>query len=160
MTVIDQICDLVIKQGPNESIAGGLRKVIPQQRPRTFPDDYFFMTELTNPTEAYFLRKNPDFHTPEELGRKLARGTQLHNIASYWFMNLPSFLVDEGTVDGALVDIEGVRGRIDYLIGEYIIEFKSKDENPTTEKEVIDYYANDLEQLVFYAAIHPPASDN
>ena len=42
MTVIDQICELVAKQGPNESIAGGLRKAIPEQRPRTFPDNYFF----------------------------------------------------------------------------------------------------------------------
>ena len=145
MTVIDQICSLVFQKSCNETLAGGLRSVIPQQRPRTFPDNYFFMTELVNPAEAYYLRLNPSFQTPEELGRKLARGTHLHNLASYWFRNLPDFLVDEGTVDGALVGIEGVRGRIDYLIGDSIVEFKTKDENPVTPQEIIHDYPNDLD---------------
>ena len=160
MTVIDQICELVTNMGPNESIAGGLRTAIPEQRQRTFPDSYFFMTELTNPVEAFYLRQHSEFRTPRDLGRKLARGTQLHNLASYWFRNLPDFIVDEGTLDGALVNIEGVRGRIDYLIGDSIIEFKSKDSNPETPEEVIEYYVNDLEQLVFYAAIHPQHPTN
>ena len=155
MTIIDQICELVEKKGPNETIAGGLRESIPERRQRTFPDSYFYMTELTNPVEAFYLRQHPEFCTPPNLGRKLARGTQLHNLACYWFRELPDFIVDEGTLDGALVDIDGVRGRIDYLIGDSIIEFKSKDSNPETPEEVLQYYVNDLEQLVFYAAIHP-----
>lgn len=155
MTVIDQICELVEKKGPNETVAGGLRASITERKQRTFPDSYFYMTELTNPVEAFYLRRHPEFRTPPDLGRKLARGTQLHNLAAYWFRELPDFIVDEGTVDGAFVDIEGVRGRIDYLIGNSIIEFKSKDSNPVTSEEVFSYYVNDLEQLVFYAAIHP-----
>lgn len=155
MTVINRIYELVTNVSPNESIAGGLRESIPEQRPRAFPDTYFFATELTNPVEAFYLRKHPNFRMPEDLGRKLARGTQLHNLASYWFRELPNFIVDEGTVDGALMDIEGVRGRIDYLIGSSIIEFKSKNDNPETPNDVTKYYVNDLEQLVFYAIIHP-----
>jgi hypothetical protein len=141
--------------GPNEAVAGGLRESIPKRREWTFPDKYYYMTELTNPVEAFYRRQNPDFQAPRELGRKLARGNMLHNLASYWFRELPDFVVDEGTVDGAFVDIDGVRGRIDYLIGDSIIEFKSKDENPEDVDEVLRYYVNDLEQLVFYAAIHP-----
>lgn len=155
MTIIDQICELVQHMGPNETVAGGLRTSIQERKERTFPDKYYFMTELTNPVEAFYRRHNPKFQTPPKLGRKLARGTQLHNLVSYWFRELPDFMVDEGTVDGAVMDIDGVRGRIDYLIGNSIIEFKSKDKNPENTDEILRYYVNDLEQLVFYAAIHP-----
>jgi len=80
MTVIDQIRELVTNMGPNESIAGGLRASISKQRQRTFPDSYFFLTELINPVEAFYLRQHPEFRTPPDLGRKLARGNQLHNL--------------------------------------------------------------------------------
>lgn len=155
MTVIKQICDHVSHISKNETVAGGLRASISTRGERSFPEKYFFMTELTNPIEAFYLRQNPGFKTPPELGRKLSRGTTLHNLASYWFRELPDFIVDEGTVDGVFVGIEGVRGRIDYLIGNSIIEFKSKDENPIDIDDVLCKYINDIEQLVFYAAIHP-----
>ncbi len=155
MNVIDQINQFVENVNQNESVAGGLRKSIAKQKTRGFPKTHFFMTELTNPVEAFYRRNNPKFQPSEDLGRKLAWGITLHNLASYWFREHDDFVVCESTIDGALLGIAGVRGRIDYLIGDSIIEFKSKDSNPKDEDEVFNCYINDLEQVVFYAAIHP-----
>jgi hypothetical protein len=156
MGIIENICSSVSNIKPYESISGMLRNVIDEEnlKIRSSPTSYYYLTDLTNPIGAYYDRVNPT-PNPPELARKLIRGTQLHNFSYYWFRDIPNFNVEEGLLDGALVGIKGVRGKIDYLIGKSIVEFKTKDENPKDVDEVTSHYSNDLEQLIFYAAIHP-----
>ena len=92
--------------------------------------------------------------TPE-LARKLARGKQLQQFATSWFRNLPDFVLEEGKLDGAYVGLSGVRGSIDYRIGESIFELKTKEELPKDIHDIWNLYPNDLEQLAFYSVLHP-----
>ena len=102
MNVIDQINLFVESVTQNESVAGGLRKSIAKQKAKGFPKTHFFMTELTNPVEAFYHRNNPKFQTSTDLARKLAWGSTLHNLASYWFRKHDDFIVCESTIDKVL----------------------------------------------------------
>jgi len=153
--IIEDINGLVLTTNRDESLSAMLRTVVEkQQKPRSFPTTYYTVTQLINPIDAYFSKFHPVI-TPSKLGRKLARGTQLHNFVSYWFINLPDFITDEGTVDGVWEGVDRVRGRIDYFIGDSILEFKTKDKNPNNIEDIFLHYPQDLEQLAFYSIIHP-----
>jgi hypothetical protein len=156
MGIIEDFNSLVSDIHRDESLSGMLKIIVQDQlKPKSTPKNYYYLTEVTNPTLTYYSRLNPQITTPPELGRKLVLGSHLHSIAGNWFRNLPDYIVDEGTLDGAWEDVAGVRGRIDHLIGDSIMEFKTKDNNPQGPEDVIKYYPQDLEQLVFYCAIHP-----
>jgi hypothetical protein len=155
MGIIEEINDLGLTYNKDDSLASILEKVMEKQLiEQPFSRDYYYVTHLINPAQAFFQKKYPKVKKPPKLGRRLALGKQLHNYAS-WFRTLPGFTVDEGTIDGAWVGIPGVRGKIDYRIGDSLIEFKTKDDLPNTIEEVIKYFPQDLEQLAFYSIIHP-----
>ncbi len=119
------------------------------------PNNYFYVTQVTNPAQTYYSKLHPEVNKTPEVARKLARGKQLHNFASIWFKNLPDFCVEEGLLDGVWAGIPGVRGKIDHRIGDSLIEFKTKTEPPKTPDEIISKYPQDLEQLAFYSVMHP-----
>lgn len=125
----------------------------------SIPENYYYVTHLTNPAQTFFSRLNTDVEMSPELAAKLAHGTQLHRFTSIWMKNLDDFIVEEATIDGAWVGISGVRGKIDYRIGDSILEFKTKDCPPETPDEIISLYPQDLEQLAFYSIIHPSKPD-
>lgn len=156
MSIIDTIYSHLEGWEYNESITAMLREIIKEEniKIKTLPKSYYYLTDLTNPILGYYSRTNPIINPPE-LARKLILGTQLHNLSYNWFKKIPDFVVEEGTIDGAWVGVDRVRGRIDYLIGNSILEFKTKDNNPSSIHELVEYYPNDVEQLIFYAAIHP-----
>lgn len=140
----------------DESLSSILKQRVQKEKSHRFiPIDYFYVTHLTNPMQFYWEQKKKDIEKTNEIARKLLLGKKLERTARKWFRNLPSFLLEEGKLDGAWVDIPGVRGNIDYKIGESIIEFKTKDKLPETEKEILEKYPNDIEQLIFYAVLHP-----
>lgn len=154
--IIEKINRLVVDWSYDESLASLLKEVIDQQLvEQQAPLNYYYVTHLTNPAQTFFSRLYPEIKKPPELARKLARGKQLHNFASVWFRTLPNVTVEEGAIDGAWVGLIGVRGKIDYHIGNSILEFKTKDNPPETPKEIISFYPQDLEQLAFYSIIHP-----
>jgi hypothetical protein len=156
MGIIDDITIQVMSINRDESLSAMLRGVIEQQAiTRPSPKNYYYVTQLANPTETYFSKLFPNTPIPPGLGRKLARGTQLHSFASIWLKNLPDFIIDEGTIDGVWEGIEGVRGKVDYIIGNSILELKTKDKNPGDIEEIFLHYPQDLEQLAFYSVIHP-----
>ena len=156
MSIIDIIYSHMDGSEYDESITAMLRQMIKEEsiKIKTPPKSYFFITDLTNPILSHYSRINPITNSPE-LARKLIRGTQLHNFSYNWFKNIPDFVAEEGVIDGAWMGIDRVRGRIDYLIGESILEFKTKDNNPSSISELFEDYPNDVEQLLFYATIHP-----
>ena len=156
MGIIEGINELVTGWTPDESLASLLKEVMDQQLiEQPAPIDYYYVINLTNPAQKFFSRAYPEVRKPPALARKLALGKRLHSLASVWFRTLPDFVVEEGTLDGAWVGLVGVRGKIDYRVGDSIFELKTKDNPPETPEEIISSYPQDLEQLVFYSVIHP-----
>ncbi len=124
------------------------------------PQNYFYLTELVNPTQAYWDRIRPNVPQPVEILQKLKQGKKLHYLSRYWFARLPEFVASETTYDGQYADIPGVVGRIDYQLGDSILEFKTKDAERVSVEQVLGLYPQDLEQLLFYAAISPSHPDS
>jgi len=160
MGLIEEINGFVTGITYDESLSSLLKNVMDTKIEDPSPTNYYYITHVTNPAQTYFTRLHPDIERPPEIIRKLARGKQLHNFAGIWFKNLPGFYVDEGLLDGAWVDIPGVRGKIDHRVGDSLIEFKTKDNLPNTPEEIISAHPNDLEQIAFYSVIHPSSPKN
>jgi hypothetical protein len=156
MSLIEEAEGFVDRIYPNESLASLLKDVIEKQLSGQQPlRDYYSVVDLVNPIQTYHSEKNPTMVKPPELARRLALGKQLQSYANVWFRALPDFAVEEGVLDGVWVDVPGVRGAIDYRLGESIIEFKTKGVCPQNTGEIISLYPQDLEQLAFYSVIHP-----
>ncbi|MBI2653467.1 hypothetical protein HYX02_01515 [Candidatus Woesearchaeota archaeon] len=121
-----------------------------------FPETYFYLTHLINPINAYWTKLSPlSVANSNETARKLFLGQKIERLASIWFKKLPDFIVEQGKLDGAFVGIPGVVGKFDFLIGDSIIELKSKDELPKDDDEIVKLYPQDIEQLAFYSVLHP-----
>jgi hypothetical protein len=156
MGIIGEVNGLVAGWTRDESLASLLKDVMTEQLvEQPAPIDYYYVTHLTNPAQAFFSRAYPEVRKSPALARKLALGNRLHSLASVWFRTLPNFVVEEGTLDGAYVGLPGVRGKIDYRVGDSIFELKTKDNLPENPEEIISSYPQDLEQLAFYSVIHP-----
>jgi len=154
--VADKINEYVLGYECNESLAGMIRKGINEQsKVKVSPKDYYYVTDLCNPCETYWKKIKPDVKRPNELLRRLFKGKELHKRASYWLSLLDDFSVYEGKIDGIYVDLLGVRGAIDYLLGGKIVDLKTKDKIPNTDEEVFSSYPQDIEQVVFYSLLHP-----
>jgi hypothetical protein len=161
MGLIEEINGFVIGITNDESLSALLKKVMDTQlTEEPSPRNYYYITQVTNPAQTYFSRFHPDATKPPEIARKLAHGKQLHNFASIWFKNLPDYYAEEGLLDGAWVDVPGVRGKIDHRLGDSLLEFKTKDNPPTTPENIISTYPHDLEQIAFYSVIHPLSPKN
>ena len=154
--VTSKINEFVIGYEPNESLAGLIRKNVDlQSNVPSAPKNYYYVTDLCNPCETYWRIVKPEVKRPKELMRKLFRGKELHKRASYWLSTVDDFSVYEGKIDGMHVGLPRVRGAIDYLIGKKIIDLKTKGNVPSSAEEVFALYPQDIEQVAFYAAIHP-----
>ncbi len=137
-----------------ENLAEEVRDLLKEDGDKKYFSKHYSLTELCNPQKAYWNRKSPDVEIPRKLALLWRRGTRLHNFAGRWFQKLPDFLDSEVTLDGFDVGIPGIIGRIDFKVGESIIEFKTKPKNPETSEEVISLFPQDLEQLLFYSVMH------
>jgi len=119
------------------------------------PTDYYYVTDLTNPQQKFWKTMSPHVKKSNDLTRRLIMGNRLQTKFTNWCKTLPNFMVEEGMLDGAYVGIPKVKGRVDYVIDNSIIELKTKEAIPKTIEEIFEKYPNDLEQLVFYSALHP-----
>lgn len=142
----------------NDSLSGLVKSKLENTVEIKRPKDYFYITELVNPQQAYWDRK--DRLEPEtDIRERLIKGTKLHRIAGYWFKDIEGFDYYEAILDGVWVGIEGVRGKIDFRYGDSIVEIKSKPDHVKDAESVISKYPHDLEQLLFYASISTIKSD-
>ncbi len=154
--IVSEVSNYIESYNTNESLNALVREIIKKKdKPTKVPRGYYIVTQLSNPIQAYWDIKGKAVKKSAELRRKLSLGTQLHAVAGVWFSKLPDFLIEEGKIDGAYVDVVGVRGSLDFWIGNSIFELKTKEKIPETIEEIIEEYPNDLEQLVFYSALHP-----
>lgn len=155
MDTITELNKFVAGWSNDESLKALLEKKIENQRKESKNrKNYYFLTELTNPMQTYWARINP-VEKPKKLARKLVLGKQLQYKLSYVFSSLPNFILEEGKIDGFHVGIPGVRGSVDYMIENKIIELKTKEVLPKDVNNIFELYPNDLEQLVFYSVLHP-----
>lgn len=146
----------IVRIQPNESLSALIKeKIKKQKKSSATPKNYYYLTDLCNPVQKFWSLKKPEIEKSDNLLRKLILGTQLGRFASVWFKKLPDFYLEEAILDGAWVNIPGVRGRIDFKVGDSIIEFKTKEKIPLTKDEIFEQYPNDLEQLLFYTVLHP-----
>ena len=129
--MIDYVSKRVQSISRDDSLASLLEIVVKKQlRSSPSPPNYYYLTDLTNPIQKFYSNNNPTVRKSQELSRKLIQGTQLHQLSGCWFRNLEGFVLEEGTLDGIWMGVDGVRGKIDYRIDESLVEFKTKDKIP------------------------------
>lgn len=152
--MVSYVNDFVKSVRPHETIASFVREKT-KNSIGIGPKEYFFLRDLCDPLQSYYKYIGESIPIPFNIKQKMAYGNKLHKLANIWFRNVPGYLSEEGVVDGALVDVVGVRGKIDAIIGENILELKTKDglpeENP---KKILKDYMQDVEQLVFYSVLY------
>lgn len=151
--MITYVCDFVGNISNNESLNSIISEKM-ENNAQGYPPIHFFLTDLCNPIQTYYQRTKPEIKKPIELKKELEYGTKLHNDIKYWFRKLKGYIVEEGVLDGALVGIKGVRGRVDARFGNSIMEYKTKDELPKNVLDLIEKYPQDIEQISFYSILY------
>jgi hypothetical protein len=131
-----------------EGIAGKLREVFSdrsEDRPR-----HWRVTDLVNPAAAFHSRTHPEVTEDEAIQGRLDYGSYVHGIAPAWFRQLPNYVSAEGPVDGVNGGFPNVRGKIDFRIGDTIIELKTTRHALTSTQDVCRLLPQSLEQLLLY----------
>lgn len=138
----------------NQSLASSIETNLKKQEISN-PKNYFYLVEIINPQNAYWNRKYPSLEKSEKLQKKLDEGRILEKKAFSWFRELSGFRTEQGILDGFRVNIPGIRAKFDIKLDDSIIEFKSKENIPLNKDEIFEKYPQDLEQVIFYAALDP-----
>jgi len=120
----------------------------------TPPKIYYNLTELCNPQAAYWARIAPQIQESRKLKVKFGKGNRIHEKVERWLATFDNFLCNESILDGTLEGFEGIRGKVDCLLGDAIVEIKTKEELPSAEN-VVSLYPQDVEQIAFYSVMHP-----
>lgn len=131
-----------------EGVAGRLREIFTGQHeghPR-----HWRVTDLVNPSAAFHHREHPEVEEESTIQERLDYGTRVHGIAPSWFRQLPNYVSAEGSVDGANGGFANVRGRIDFRLGDTIIELKTTRHELKRDKDVISLIPQSVEQLLLY----------
>lgn len=150
--------DLITQIRNDLNLAQELQKSIDSISKDVRPKDYFFVTELVNPTYAYWSR-NSNVPTPRNIQEKLSYGKRVHYFSKYWFQKLNGFKFSEASLAGSYVGIDKVSGKIDYFINDSVIELKTKDSSVENVPDLLDRFPQDLEQLLIYSAISSSTED-
>jgi len=144
----------------NASLSSKVRESLQKlARGGPLPKKYFWVHDLINPAAAYWARKAPGVEEPPEIARRMASGKRRHKQAGYWFSSLPAFVLGEGRIEGAYVGLEGVVGKVDFLLDRSVLEYKTKVNLPSDVEVLWRLYPQDIEQTLFYAALLPGSSD-
>jgi len=156
MGLYEQLIDLPCQVRKDGSIADLVQKnfenrLSMDRRSR----DYYYLTDLCNPVHTYWARKRNDVQRSREVANKLALGNRLHQRAFSWMREIPGYVCEETTLDGAYMQIERVIGKYDMKWKDSIVEFKTKPSKVIDVETVFAKYPQDLEQLCFYAALSP-----
>lgn len=110
----------------------------------------FRVTDIVNPMQAYFDIKGPSLDNPPELKYKFAYGKFMENKVKNILSKDPKFIVSQGQVYGDSLGLNDVRGRIDFRLGNTLVEFKTSEEDIPNEETVFRDHPQDLEQLLLY----------
>lgn len=142
-------CERLEGVAVNESVAGIIGRALGGASRDKPP--WWYVTDVVNPALAYYREVSPPIPTDPAIAQRLRYGKAIHDAAESWFRCMESFAASEGTVDGAHIGVHGIRGRIDFRIGDSIIELKTTDRPTIDVSAVFSDFPHDLEQLVLYA---------
>jgi hypothetical protein len=115
---------------------------------------HFRLKDLVNPQQIYWSfppREPPAI--PAALEVAWAHGTWMHDKAKLAISTFEGYDGSEIDLDGAAVGISGVKGRIDFRLGDRLVEFKTTSHNLEAAEDVWRLVPQDIEQLLFYAGI-------
>ncbi len=115
--------------------------------------EWFGVTDLVNPVRKYYEIMKPGVPEDAEVIEKFRHGNNVHEMMFSWIRHFAPKAIREEEVNGEAVGLHGVRGRLDFRIDNHIIEFKTTSHNINSETDVLSRNPQDLEQLVFYAAL-------
>jgi hypothetical protein len=117
--------------------------------------NYFSVSDICNPLQAYFKYKYPDkFEQSIETKKRFSLGNKRHNIIQKKIEKVDGFVDKEVILDGELLGIL-LKGRADAKIKKSFWEIKSKPELPTDKEQILKDYPQDIEQLCFYPLLDP-----
>lgn len=110
------------------------------------------VTDLVNPMQWFYDITGPSVDDPPELRKKFDYGKAMERKVTSILSNESGFipLAEQGRINGASCGMDEVKGRIDFRIGNSIIEFKTADENLTNEEYLLKNHPQNLEQLLLY----------
>ena len=114
---------------------------------------WFGVTDLVNPARKYYEVKFPAVPEDAEVMEKFRHGNSIHEMMFNWIRHFAPQAVREEEVNGEMSGLPEIRGRIDFRIDNHIIEFKTTSHDINCESDVIKRNPQDLEQLIFYAAL-------
>lgn len=149
--LLSWIARKVVEARLDESIAGLVREVLDEDiegEPR-----WWGVVDLVNPTQAHYRRRHPEVERDPAVQQRLAYGRRMGREAEQWFRRIPSFVGAEGSVDGATGGIPGIRGRVDFRLGQSLVELKTTRYRMDAAENLLALSPQDLEQLVIYALI-------
>lgn len=132
-----------------EGIAGRIREVLSE--PSEGRPKHWRVTDLVNPSAAFHRRLHPDLVEEEVIRERLDYGSRIHGIAPAWFRQLPNYVSAEGPVDGVNGGFPNVRGKIDFRLGDTIVELKTTRHELKNGEDVLRVLPQSLEQLLLYA---------
>ena len=92
----------------NDSLSGLIKSKLNLNGKITRPKDYFYVTELVNPVQAYWDRIDP-IEPTAATKKKMLIGNKLHRMVGSWLEGIEGFNYPEAVIDGVWVGIEGVR---------------------------------------------------
>ncbi len=120
--------------------------------------EYLYVTDIINPAYSYYSRKYPGTEIPEYVYERMKSGEEIHFLARQWFEKVPGFSGSEIVINGAHSGMN-VIGRVDFMINDSVVEFKTKNVYPISEDSVMNVYISDLEQLLFYSVLNSNFSE-
>jgi hypothetical protein len=153
--MVEPFLDFVLARASTVVQDAQLEGILIETRKTPRPDrpDYFYLRDLVNPQQAYWEHCGSTAPKSRELRAAFAFGNRMHDVAGRVFAGQRGFAGTEAILDGAGVGIDGVRGRIDLRIGESLVEFKTTSKSVDTGQDVWANVPQDIEQLLFYAAL-------
>lgn len=115
--------------------------------------EYFYLKDMVNPQQAYWEHLDESPPLTDELRRLFAYGKLMGRVADRAFSSLDGFTDAEAILDGAENGLPGIRGKIDFRYGDSLVEFKTTRYRVDTSEDVWESTPQDIEQLLFYAAL-------
>lgn len=151
MSFVESIEEHASSIEPDAQLVGTLLEHRPdedQSRP-----DYFYLTDLVNPQQAYWDHVGESPEPPEELLERFAHGNEMGRLARRALADVDGFTDPEALLDGAENGIPGVRGRIDFRYGNSLVEFKTTRHQIASSGDIWSHTPQYIEQLLFYSVL-------
>jgi hypothetical protein len=108
----------------------------------------FRVLDICNPMQAYYDIITGNVPNPEEIEKKFKYGKFIEGRVSAILYK--DIINEQGYVDGSSIGMPDVKGKIDFRIGERIIELKTSEYDIPDKDTLFKNNPQDLEQILLY----------